>query len=136
MQEIEASIAVVTETWMRDGQDWQVLDLSLGAGAGIVYRSRPPNRNGVLYGGVAVVWREKTASFKKLDIESAEHEVIVVGGKLKGYGRKLVVVAAYLPLNLTLQKADTCMSFVADAVVEVKRKSTDPFVVVAGDFNQ
>ena len=138
MQEIDSGIAVVTETWMKDGEGLtdQAEDLSLGAGVGIAHRNRNMHRNGVAYGGVAVLWQERLATLKKLTIEHADYEVLVVGGSVKGLGRKVLVVACYLPPNLTPGRAEQCMDFISDAVMEGKRRYKDPLVFVAGDFNQ
>ena len=50
--ELEASLAVITETWMNPNADLErdLDDLALGAGIGMVVRCRPPAQNGVSYG--------------------------------------------------------------------------------------
>ena len=60
MEEIDASVAVVTETWFRDwDMEGVVSDLSLGAGVGMIHKNRDPcSSNGVAYGGVAVLWKD------------------------------------------------------------------------------
>ena len=53
MEEAGAGVAVVTETWMKDGPalDNNASDLSLGAGIGMLNRNRRPlDSNGVAYG--------------------------------------------------------------------------------------
>ena len=47
-KELEASIAVVTETWLADGPSLEedVDDLLLGTGIGLLTRNRPPAASG------------------------------------------------------------------------------------------
>ena len=56
--EMGVSLAVITETWLADGQglDEDVDDLLEGAGLGMLYRNRPPGRRGTSHGGVAVLY--------------------------------------------------------------------------------
>ena len=53
MEELEASVAVVTETWLADGvtleEDKQ--DLLLGAGISMLCKNRPCDNRGQAYGG-------------------------------------------------------------------------------------
>ena len=46
------------------------------------------------------------------------------------------MVACYLPPNDSVGRAKEAMEYIAAAVGEAKRKYDDPYVVVAGDFNQ
>ena len=55
----------------------------------------------VAYGGVAVVWREALGSFKQVDIEGgSDFKVLAAAGSLRGYTRKFVVVACYIPQTI------------------------------------
>ena len=60
MGETGAKIAIITESWLRDGKDLEddVQDLALGAGLQLESLNRRPAENGVCYGGVAVVWNK------------------------------------------------------------------------------
>ena len=103
MEESDASLAVVTETWLKDGDrlDEDVDGLSRGAGIGMLYKNRKPLQNGVSYGGVAILLDERIGSFKKAKVNDRGHEVSVAAGSIKGHSRKLVVIACYLPPILT-----------------------------------
>ena len=140
IQETDTCLAVITETWLQDGvileQQKQVL--LLGAGLNMICRNRPPDEsNGVSYGGVALVWKEQLGAFSRIRVDGDEdHEILVCGGSLRGYRRKFVVVACYVPPNISAAEAEKCMECVANAVLYLKRKYSSPFLVVAGDFNQ
>ena len=82
LEEVDTSVAVVTETWMQDGERMlqEVMDLSLGAGVGILYRNREAlASNGVSYGGVAVLWKECFGTFKKVEVKNPEHYEVLEG---------------------------------------------------------
>ena len=70
MNEVDAKIAAVTETWMGEGRDLErmVQDLSLGSGVGILMRNRHRNGRGVAHGGVAVLWKEGMGDMKRVKL--------------------------------------------------------------------
>ena len=55
---------------------------------------------------------------------------------MKGHSRKLVTVACYLPPNYNTARGRAALEHIEDVVREIKRSYVDPFIVVAGDFNQ
>ena len=136
---MSVDIAVVTETWLKDGPDLEqdLRDLEDGAGLCAITLNRPPNHTGVSHGGVAVITRKNMGNFKKFAIRNPEgYEVLPVVGSVQGTTRKLAVVAAYIPPNYTTAKGKGCVDFVEDLILELKRKFRDPFIIMAGDFNQ
>lgn len=105
--ETEAGLAVITESWLADDERLEndVQDLALGAGMGMICMNRQAVSNGVTYGGVAILWRLNFCSFKAVNIKNpGRFEVLVGAGKIPGHGRKIVVLACYLPPNLTRKK--------------------------------
>ena len=68
-QELTVDIAVITETWLKDGPDHDkfVTDLELGAGLSVLSLNRAPNpATGVAHGGVSVIYKKKIGCFKPL----------------------------------------------------------------------
>ena len=130
MEEIEASIAIVTETWLRDGQALQddMQDLSLGAGLGMICRNRSPARNGVTYGGVAIIWREAVCGFREVKTvrNSEGFEVLIAAGSLAGHSRKILCVAAYIPSGYTKRRGEAALEYINDVVVDIKRRYRGP----------
>ena len=55
---------------------------------------------------------------------------------MQGHGRKLAVLACYMPPNLLAAKAASCLEYIEELVIEMKRRLKDPYIVVCGDFNQ
>ena len=132
----EASVGVVTETWL-DGEPIEE-ELSEEHGIGFISRNRTQRAtNDVRYGGVAVAWRESHASLKRLDINNPEDkEVLVATGKINGHIRKMVVLACYLPPGYSKKRGEGALDFINETIVSLKQKCTDPYIIIAGDFNQ
>ena len=59
VEETSAALAIVTETWMRDGEDLEDVrvDLSEGHGLDMICRNRPVGDNRLAHGGVAVLYK-------------------------------------------------------------------------------
>ena len=57
-------------------------------------------------------------------------------GNLPGYKEKLVVIACYIPPNYNVPRGRAAISYIEDTILEVKQRYSDPFIVVACDFNQ
>ena len=137
--DMSATIGIVTETWLSDGEslDEDIEGLCLGAGMGMLCRNRPVNNRGFSHGGVAIVSRESEVTLKRMKLHNPwEYEVLMATGMLRGSSRRVVVVAAYIPPNYTVGRGRGAMELVAGAVSEAKRKFDDPLIVLAGDFNQ
>lgn len=129
---MEASIGIITETWLSDGKD----DLSLGAGLGMICHNRSkPAANGVTYSGVGIVWKESFCKFKEIKIENGDDfEVVAAVGSITGHARKLIVMGAYLPPNYQTGRANAALSFLSDTIIDIKRRYRDPFIVLGGNL--
>ena len=66
---------------------------------------------------------------------SSQHEVLVGAGSLKNHRRKLVIIACYIPPTVDKSIGAACLEHISDTVTEIKRRYRDPYVLVAGDFN-
>ena len=100
IEELDASFAVVTETWLADGvtleEDKQ--DLLLGAGLSMICKNRRPDSRGRSYGGVALLFKEGECCFKQIDLDNPDSfEVLIAVGTVQGLTRKVAVVACYVP---------------------------------------
>ena len=109
---MEAAFGVVTETWLSDGEGLaeDLEDFEAGAGMGMCTRNRKRNHRGISYGGVALVYHLSKCSFKAVSLENPEdHEVLAAAGKFVGYSRSVVVLACYIPPNVTPERAASCL---------------------------
>ena len=136
---MNASVSVITETWLSDGQslDEDLLDLEHGAGIGFLCKNRTPGPRGVSHGGVGIAYKKNMIDMRKLEFHNPEdYEVLSAIGTMHGQTRKLVVVAAYIPPNYNLARGQGCPAYIADLVLELKRRYRDPYLLITGDFNQ
>ena len=140
MTELEAGVAIVTETWFREGPELEALREKLMEedNIGIITENRKAEAiNGVTYGGVALLWRQAEGSFKKIAISNPDSFEIVAGaGSVRGFSRKVMAVGCYLPPNYTRAKGNQALEFITNTLVDIKRRYSDPFIILAGDFNQ
>ena len=141
MSETSATVAIITETWMRSQPELMglVQDLSLGAGIGMVNRNRDPGERELAHGGVTVLRKETDCSLRNVDLKipnPSGFEVLVAARALQSHTRKLVVLACYIPPNYTRKKGNNALNFVDDCMVEIKRRYKYPYILVGGDFNQ
>lgn len=72
--ELQGTVAVITETWLANGEplDADIVDLAHGAGLGLIHRNRAPNVRGVAHGGVAVVYRRSACNMTKIDMSNPD----------------------------------------------------------------
>ena len=130
-------VGVVTETWM-NGDNGEVRErLSEEAGIGFLSRNRTTAAaKGQTYGGVALLWRENACSARRINFPNpGDFEVLPAAGSVRGHSRKLIILACYLPSNYSKQRSADELEHINDLIVHVERKFTDPFIIIAGDFN-
>ena len=139
MNELEADVAIVTETWL---QDREVEDTVINLAGEHSLDSFLLNRqgdapNGRQYGGVAVFSRNSSTKFSRVEIDNPEKfEVLCVAGKVNKLKEKAVIIAVYIPPNYPRVKADQCLDYIADVVAEAKRRFESPIITIGGDWNQ
>ena len=86
---------------------------------------------------MAVLYRLGSVNLKKIDIENEGGFEVVVGlGNIRGLSRKLIVVACYVPPTYSGRRGNDFLAYLTDLMLGLKRKYRDPYIYVAGDFNQ
>ena len=73
MNELNISIVLISETWLRDTEDTDRLrvDLEQGHDVGVIAKNRPRKRNGsyVVGSGVAIIFSKQQISLKDYTIK-------------------------------------------------------------------
>ena len=133
-------IATVTETWLQSGVGVGelVAEMEGRFSLGLITRQRQEIApNGRQYGGVAFVYRLKTAKFEEFPLHNPEnYEILATVGKVTGVKGKFFCLSCYAPPNLTQVRAQGLIEYASDLVCEAKRTYKDCSVIVTGDFNQ
>ena len=137
VHETEAAVGVVTETWLGSAEAEELTErLTYTEGLGMITKNRKEAANGVSYGGVAVIWDESRCTMKRLDYRAGDYEILACSGRIKGHSRHLVILACYIPPGYTKLQGEGALEEVSEMIVDLKRRFSDPYLVVAGDFNQ
>lgn len=139
MEEQDITLALVTETWLQTGEllEQELRDVADEHNLGVITENRPTMAaNGRQYGGVALVFDKRNASFKKYDIVNPEqYEVLACVGTVKGVKGKIFCLTCYMPPNLLAQRAADNIDYLVDLIAEAKRDFKDCTLVLGGDFN-
>ena len=138
-EELKGDVAVVTETWLADGEGLEedADDLVQCADLGMLYENRAVNSKGVAHGGVAIFFKKSKLELKAFRMHNPEKfEIIPSVGRITGLKRKLVVIACYIPPNYTVPRGKAALEHIANCIIQAKRKYDDPMLVITGDFNQ
>ena len=109
----------------------------LGSNISFWSRSKDVAANGVSHGGVAIAARTSISSMQPYELGNVDnYEIVAVLGYVQNIARKFFIIACYLPPNYTVPRAKSCLTFIYQTVLDIKNKFADPYIIVAGDFNQ
>lgn len=132
-------LAIMAETWFAAGSrlDLQGESLLLGHGFKLHTLNRDPLPSGVAYGGVAVILRESISKSQLFKFHNPEkYKVLQESIRVTGLNKKLYIIVAYIPPGYTVPRWNACLRHIADLVLTIKNQHENPFILVAGDFNQ
>ena len=73
--ELDADVAIITETWLTSSPtlDKDIEDLFLGAGIGLLVRSRDPGSRGFSHGGVGLAFRSQSCTFREIHVHNPDN---------------------------------------------------------------
>ena len=140
--ELDISIACVTESWLKDGQmlDRDIIDLEHGTGLKILYRNRPRRQASAraVGGGVSIIYNKSRCSFRERKIASSKFELVVAVGRVAGVPRDVAVFALYIEPKMKVADLGELRTLISDQVLQLKAstKGKSPIFLVAGDVNR
>ena len=74
-------------------------------------------------------------NFKELQLDNPNNfEVLPAIGSVQGLSRKVALLGCYIPPNYTTARAASCLRYIEELVIELKRRLKDPMIIVSGDF--
>ena len=139
-EEHAIDFAVITESWLTDGQmlDRDVIDLEHGTGMRIIYKNRPKKTRTAraVGGGVSIIFSKSSCSFRERKIAGSKFEVVAAVGKKAGLNRQIVIFAFYLPPKMTVADLEELRQLLADQVLQLKKSYNDPLFFMGGDINR
>ena len=86
--EMNVSVGVITETWLKDGSGLEedADHFVSGTGFGLINLCRMPNHRGVAHGGVLIAYRKNVCELNRISLSNSEDfEVLVAAGSLRGH---------------------------------------------------
>ena len=103
------------------------------------YKNRLPSANGVCHGGVAIILKNNSSkgiTYPFNHPENYEALPLPLQINLDSITRKIVIIAAYIPPNYTTARGKVSLQHICDLVLDIKRKISGAYILIAGDFNQ
>ena len=87
LNELEASVAFLTETWLSDTSELHhdIADLELDTGFSMLCKNRRINSIGYSTGGVAIAFRRSHIEFKEIHLPENNFELLFAAGTMPGF---------------------------------------------------
>ena len=102
-------------------------------GYAFLRKDRDTGRRG---GGLAICYNSKKIQMSKAKIPPSKHEIFAAVGRRVGQRRKIVTIVVYVPPWYNAQQNRSLYNATNESILATKRKYSDPYIVIAGDFNR
>ena len=146
MEELDATLSIITESWLRSGSKLEddLFHLEHGTNLKMIYRNRDRNGRAVKRdsggkirgGGVAIIYHKNKINLTELKMPASRFEIVAAIGNLPGHTRKLVVYAVYAPPSLRTGAFDELIDEMVTSINKIKTEYDNPIIIVGGDFNR
>ena len=135
MEELGSDVCLLTETWFKntDKIKSELEDFKQQNGYDFIRQDRRTDRRG---GGVAVCFNTERIQLVKAKLPPTKHEVMAAVGRRTGQRRKVVFIVVYIPPYYNAEQNRSLFRYTNDAVLKIKSKYDDPYIVYGGDFNR
>ena len=142
-EEHELDFALITESWLKDGQtlDRDVIDLEHGSNLKIIYKNRPKNPVGrrKVGGGVSIVFNKSRCNLRERRIQGNKFELVLAVGRVGKLSRQIAIFCLYLEPRLRVAEVAEINEMVAlEIALEILKLKTggDPLIFIGGDLNR
>ena len=135
LNELTADLCLLTETWFKENRqiNASLEDFINKTCYGLLRKDRGGPRRG---GGVAICFNKDKLQMTKAKIPPSKHEVYTAVGRRVGQRRKVVALVVYIPPWYNFQQNQSLFDYVNDAILALKSKYENPYLIVGGDFNR
>ena len=132
MVDHELDVAVVAETWFYEcpALDKLMTDLERGQGISLINKAR--SNPG---GGISIAFRKSKIYLKEFRVKCGRHEIVCTTGNMIKNTRPLYVLATYISTRLRAKSYHELLGLLSDAIMKIKMQTNDPYIILAGDFN-
>ena len=73
---------------------------------------------------------------RPVKIVRSRFEVVAAIGRRVGQRRNVLVVGVYLPPGYDAEDTEQCLKYTNDTLIQLRRRYTDRYIILAGDFNK
>ena len=139
LEEHELDVALVTESWLKDGQvlNRDVIDLEFGTNLKIIYKNRPLRRatSRVVGGGVSIIYDTTRCSLRERKIVGNKFELVAAVGKIGKIARPVAFLCVYLEPRMRKAEVDAINELVCHQILELK-SAKGHLIFLGGDLNE
>ena len=131
----ETDVCIITEMWLQSDNDQinaLLQDFQSWHGFALLRRDRQYQRGG----GIGMLYDKTKIDLRTVKIARSEFEVMAAIGRTTGQRRKVLIIGVYVPPSYDVDTSERCLNFVNDTLVQLRGRYTNPYVIVAGDFNK
>ena len=137
-EEHEIDIALITESWLKDGVTLNndVIDLEYGSGLKIIYKNRPKKNVGTrsVGGGVSIVFNKARCSLRERKMAGNKFELVAAVGRVGNVKRQVVAFCVYIEPKMKAAEFAQLSELLRSEILKLKVKG-DPIVILGGDLN-
>ena len=136
LQELDADISVVTETWLQDSNEQSsrtLADFEARSEYKLIRRDRTQGMRG---GGVAIAYNENKIQMSRARLPHSKHEVVAAIGRRQGQRKKILILGIYVPPWYNAAQNSSMYNYINDCLVLLTARYEDPYIILAGDFNR
>ena len=126
MDEMEADITCIMETWLSTEDQPVIKDLEDRTEYGFFTRERQGKKGG----GVAMIYNRNHITMTRSRIPNTKHEIIAAVGRRRGQRRKVVVINTYVPPTYTAEENKGCLGYICDLIATMKTRYSDPYIYI------
>jgi Holliday junction resolvase-like predicted endonuclease len=133
MNEVNASISICTETWIKEGERAEefLRDLADNTRYDVLRKSRRTRG-----GGVAILYDKTELHMTHVKTPETDFEVLATLARRKSQRIKFLTIAVYIPPSYDAEKTDSCFKYIIELISLLKSRYESPYVILGGDFNQ
>ena len=137
-EEHQIDIAMVTESWLKDGQtlDRDVVDLEFGSGLQIIYKNRPKKGLNArrVGGGVSIIYSKARCSLRERRIKGNNFELVAAVGRVGKVQRQVAIFCLYIEPKMRVGDLTRLTDILREEILLLKTKG-DPIILLGGDLN-
>ena len=137
-EEQELDVAMITESWLRDGSvlNSDIIDLEYGTNLKIVYKNRPKRRAGArtVGGGVSIIYNKSRCSFRERKIVGNKFELVAAVGRIGKISRPVALFCLYLEPQMKAAELKELNELLWDQILQLKSAS-EHIIFLGGDLN-